>query len=130
MTAGILAEVRQWRGQAGSSSSGNHYSTSAIKPLTTLAGEEQARGSHLLHPAPSGPVASLARAGADAGGARPTRRCWLSSGHSRALSDHAVTVAACSQVAQEDRAATGCVYGGGGPSGHVLLLPHCFTGMV
>lgn len=59
MTAGILAEVRQHGGRAGSSSSGNHCSTSAIQPLAVLAGEEQALRSCILHPAPPGPVTSL-----------------------------------------------------------------------
>lgn len=62
MTAGILAEVRQRGGQAGSSSSGNHCSVSATQPLATLAGGEQALGSRLLYPTPPGPVAALARA--------------------------------------------------------------------
>lgn len=60
MTAGILAEVRQRGGQAGSLSSGNHHSTSAIQPLAALAGREQALGICDLHPAPLGPGASPA----------------------------------------------------------------------
>ena len=63
MTAGILAEVRQRGGQAGSSSSGNHCSMLAIKPLAALAGGEEALRSHPLHPALPGPAASSARAG-------------------------------------------------------------------
>lgn len=41
MTVGILAEVRQRGGQAGSSSSGNHCSMSAIQPLAAPTGGEQ-----------------------------------------------------------------------------------------